>query len=66
VEKTYRRREIATLLLATLKDSIAEAVPKVRIINVQHSDSGMIAFLEHVGFHYTFNQYEMEMALEGS
>jgi ribosomal protein S18 acetylase RimI-like enzyme len=63
VNKEYRRRRIASHLLGYLKNSIGEQVQKVRLINVQHTDKGMIQFLNRVGFKYTFDQYEMEKEL---
>jgi len=59
VNRAFRRRQIASHLLRYLKNLITGDVQKVRLINVQHSDQGMIQFLSKVGFEYTFDQYEM-------
>jgi ribosomal protein S18 acetylase RimI-like enzyme len=66
VKHAFRRKKIASHLLAYLINSIGDDVKKVRLINVQHSDQGMIQFLMEVGFEYTFDQYEMDLVLNPS
>ena len=63
VKQAFRRKKIASHLLAYLIDSMGDDLQKVRLINVQHSDQGMIQFLGKVGFEYTFDQYEMDLVL---
>lgn len=63
VRKEFRRKGVAASLLVHLKKEIGEQVPLVRIINVEHTDEGMIRFLEKVGFVYGFDQYEMHLGL---
>jgi ribosomal protein S18 acetylase RimI-like enzyme len=63
VKKEHRRKRIASHLLAYLINSIGEEVQKVRLVNVDHNDQGMIQFLKEVGFEYTFDQYEMDLVL---
>jgi ribosomal protein S18 acetylase RimI-like enzyme len=63
VHPNYRRRGIATQMIAYLRDEIYREVDSVRIINLQHSDEGMKAFLQQVGFHFTFDQHEMALRL---
>jgi ribosomal protein S18 acetylase RimI-like enzyme len=63
VKPAFRRKKIASHLFAYLINSIGDDHQKVRLINVLHSDQGMIQFLSNVGFQYTFDQYEMDLAL---
>ena len=63
VKQAFRRKKIASHMLAYLIDSMGDDLQKVRLINVQHSDQGMIQFLSNVGFQYTVGQYEMGLAL---
>lgn len=64
VHKSFRRLKIGTILLSHLRDTISSQVPITRIINVEHSDNGMINFLESVGFEFFGNQYEMKLNLQ--
>lgn len=63
VNKSYRRKKIGTSLIASLKEEISNKVPATKIINVEHTDRGMIEFLESTGFEYFLNQYEMKLDL---
>jgi ribosomal protein S18 acetylase RimI-like enzyme len=63
VHKSYRRQKIGTSLMAHLKDAIGAQVPSPKIINVEHTDKGMISFLNTVGFKFIINQFEMNKAL---
>ena len=63
VKTDFRRKKIASHLLRYLINSMDPDVQKVRLINVQHRDQGMIQFLKKVGFQYTFDQYEMDLTL---
>jgi ribosomal protein S18 acetylase RimI-like enzyme len=61
VHKSFRRLKVGTALLAHLKDTISSQFPSTRIINVEHTDQGMIKFLESVGFTFIGNQFEMKL-----
>jgi ribosomal protein S18 acetylase RimI-like enzyme len=63
VQPTCRRKGIGHALLAHLVESLEGEKSSLKIINVQHSDPGMIQFLETVGFNFVFNQFEMQMDL---
>jgi ribosomal protein S18 acetylase RimI-like enzyme len=63
VDRAYRRKGIGSALVRHLKDTIGGAGPRARLVNVQHDDSGMIAFLERLGFENFVGQYEMELDL---
>ena len=59
VEKHFRRRGVATLLIDQLIDRIQQDVVMVKLINVQSTDTGMRCFLENNGFEIYVRQYEM-------
>ncbi len=61
IHKSFRRQKIGTTLLAHLKAEISAQVPTTKIINVEHTDDGMIKFLQTVGFESTFSQFEMKL-----
>ena len=63
VERECRRQGIATALLARLVQDVAGKVDRVKIVNVEHADAGMLAWLGGVGFEIYARQYEMELAL---
>jgi ribosomal protein S18 acetylase RimI-like enzyme len=63
VHKSYRRQKIGTALLVHLRDVISTQYPVTRIINVEHTDEGMIKFLQAVGFEFVINQFEMKLDL---
>jgi ribosomal protein S18 acetylase RimI-like enzyme len=63
VHKSFRRLKVGTALLGYLKDTISSQFPITRIINIDHSDQGMIKFLESAGFSFFGNQYEMKLDL---
>jgi ribosomal protein S18 acetylase RimI-like enzyme len=65
VKRPYRRRGIGTALVRHLVDSLKGVIPTVRLINVQHADSGMTSFLERCGFEIFVKQFEMELDLAG-
>jgi ribosomal protein S18 acetylase RimI-like enzyme len=64
VHKAYRGRYIASKLLEHLVKAIRDEVKNVKIVNVQHSDQGMVQFLAKVGFEFRFSQYEMHKYLD--
>jgi len=61
VDRAYRRKGIGTSLVRHLAGSLRCGAPSVRLVNVQHDDSGMIAFLCGLGFERFVSQYEMEL-----
>jgi ribosomal protein S18 acetylase RimI-like enzyme len=63
VHKSFRRLKVGTALLEYLKQTINDQFPSTRIINIQHSDQGMIKFLEATRFSFIGNQYEMKLDL---
>jgi len=63
VHRSFRRQRIGTALLAYLRTEIHAQVLSINIINVEHTDKGMIAFLQAVGFEFAFNQFEMALDL---
>jgi ribosomal protein S18 acetylase RimI-like enzyme len=63
VYKEYRRQKIGTTLLAHLKELISDKVPSTEIINIEHSDQGMLQFLETIGATFIVNQFEMKLDL---
>jgi ribosomal protein S18 acetylase RimI-like enzyme len=63
VKRPHRRRGVGSALVRHLAAHPAIGVPKVRMINVQASDSGMLAFLVGLGFTRWVDQYEMACRL---
>ncbi|UCG62340.1 MAG: GNAT family N-acetyltransferase [Candidatus Zixiibacteriota bacterium] len=63
VKRAFRRKGIATVLLAKFMESFDSDVSKISLVNVDHSDTGMLGFLEKMGFVEFTRQYEMELDL---
>jgi ribosomal protein S18 acetylase RimI-like enzyme len=63
VEKEQRRRGVGSSLVRFLKGAVGGVEPRARLVNVQHDDSGMIRFLERIGFEQFVSQYEMELEI---
>jgi len=63
VDKSLRRQKLGSALLVQLKETISDEFATTKIINVDHSDVGMIDFLRKVGFEPEINQYEMKLDL---
>jgi ribosomal protein S18 acetylase RimI-like enzyme len=63
VNQQYRRRGIASQLLCNLRKQIGECVSKVRLVSTDHTDIGMLQFLQKAGFERYTQQYEMKMVL---
>ncbi len=61
VDGAYRRNGIGTSLVRHLAGELRGKAPGARLVNVQHDDSGMIAFLKGLGFERFTGQYEMEL-----
>lgn len=63
IHKEYRRQKIGSTLLVNLKDQIGKHESSAEIINVDHADKGMLAFLETLGAEFCVNQFEMKLNL---
>jgi ribosomal protein S18 acetylase RimI-like enzyme len=63
VRKEYRRKGVARLLLTHLLGQLDPTIKSVKLINVDHSDEGMKALLQHHGFRPYTSQYEMSLAI---
>ncbi len=63
VEREYRRRGVGSSLVRFLGGAIGGVQRRARLVNVQHDDSGMIRFLQRLGFERFVSQYEMEMEI---
>ncbi|MCP4660969.1 MAG: GNAT family N-acetyltransferase, partial [bacterium] len=50
VERPYRRRGIASALVRQLVEHLPDGVSKVKMINVDRSDEGMLRLLDRLGF----------------
>ncbi len=64
VKRDYRKRGIATRLLAHLLDHLGPDISIVKLINVDHSDRAMLKLLGKAGFELLVRQFEMEYNLE--
>lgn len=60
VKKDYRRKGVATSLLVSFVGQSRPGQKTVKLLNVDHSDAGMLAFLEGAGFKRYIGQFEME------
>jgi ribosomal protein S18 acetylase RimI-like enzyme len=60
VSKDFRRQGVASALLNELMADLPEAVDKVKINNIDHSDKVMRAFFEKAGAEWVIDQFEME------
>ncbi|MEW6411309.1 MAG: GNAT family N-acetyltransferase [Candidatus Zixiibacteriota bacterium] len=63
VKPEYRRQGTATYLLKDFVDNFDRDIAQINLVNVDRSDSGMLAFLERMGFESFTSQYEMELEL---
>jgi ribosomal protein S18 acetylase RimI-like enzyme len=66
VKKAYRRKGVATSLLTHFLKHLKQSKPEretVKLLNVDRSDAGMLAFLARRGFRLFISQYEMERDL---
>ncbi|MCP4221127.1 MAG: GNAT family N-acetyltransferase [bacterium] len=64
VEKDYRRRGIAGQLVTYCFAQLPDDTEKVKVVNVLHTDKGIIQFLEGLGFEMYVAQFEMALPLE--
>jgi ribosomal protein S18 acetylase RimI-like enzyme len=63
VDKPYRRKGIATVLLHNLKKHIKDKISVIKMLNVDHADKGMHKFLLKSGFELYVKQFEMKLKL---
>lgn len=63
VKRDYRRKGVASRLLAKALRYVSHKNTTVKLLNVDHSDTEMIKFLEKDGFQLFVRQYEMEFIL---
>jgi len=63
VKQSFRRRGVGTRLLEHFAKEIVPGLKQVKLLNVDHSDTGMREFLETIGFQSSVRQYEMKRAL---
>lgn len=61
VDQAYRRRKIGSALMSHLHSELGERLPATG--NIDHGDSGMLAFLDAIGSKFITNQYEMSLDL---
>lgn len=59
VRRPHRRQGAGTALVRYLMEHLPAGVSTVKLINVESTDRGMIAFLERVGFRHWIDVYEM-------
>ncbi|MHB8054044.1 MAG: hypothetical protein ACYDH3_02160 [Candidatus Aminicenantales bacterium] len=59
----FRRRGIATRLLARLLGDLSGGPAAVKLVNADHADPATSALLEKTGFEIYARQYEMELNL---
>ncbi len=64
VERSFRGKGIGTALLRHLLNSGYIKDNKVKLLNVEQSDSLMLEYLQHRGFEMYTSQYEMEYELK--
>ncbi len=63
VRKEFRRRGIATALLSHFVEDYDREYAQINMVNVDHSDTAMLAFLKKAGFKLYTSQFEMELEL---
>jgi ribosomal protein S18 acetylase RimI-like enzyme len=59
VRKDYRRKRVATTLLVNFVSQLKRETKTVKLLNVDRSDAGMLAFLEGAGFRRYISQFEL-------
>lgn len=64
VRPSFRRRGVGTALVKHVAVRAGEERTCIRLVNVEHSDEGMIEFLGKIGFDLFTTQYEMEFRIE--
>ncbi|MBN1224679.1 MAG: GNAT family N-acetyltransferase, partial [Candidatus Aminicenantes bacterium] len=63
VKKSHRRQGVATSLIKHLVNRNRRGRQSVKILDIEHSDMGMTAFLRQIGFVMYVNQFEMEFLI---
>jgi ribosomal protein S18 acetylase RimI-like enzyme len=63
VKKDFRRRGVASSLLASLMQSLPGDSDRVKINNIDRSDKAMLALLEQAGATHVIDQFEMQYEL---
>jgi ribosomal protein S18 acetylase RimI-like enzyme len=66
VRRDRRHRGVASALLRKLWEHLGDEVKDVRMVNVDHRDTGMQRFLEQSGFTLFTRQFEMELAIDAA
>jgi ribosomal protein S18 acetylase RimI-like enzyme len=61
VKRNHRRRGVATALLEHCARERPGGKTIVKVVNVDHRDTGMLSLLKTVGFELLIRQYEMEL-----
>ena len=64
VKRNFRKRGVATRLLAHSFKRLPSEIRRVELLNVDHADSGMRKFLDKIGFQLCGQQYEMELIID--
>jgi ribosomal protein S18 acetylase RimI-like enzyme len=63
VRRSHRRRGIGTALVGSLAERLPEGLAEVKLLNVDHSDEGMLTFLERLDFDHWIDQFEMACSI---
>ena len=63
VEPAFRRRGIATRLLARLLRDLSDGPTTIKLVNADHADPATASMMEKTGFEIYARQYEMELNL---
>jgi ribosomal protein S18 acetylase RimI-like enzyme len=63
VRRDRRRRGIGSRLVSHLIAHLPDESGQLKVVNVPHTDRGMISFLERAKFRLFVSQYEMEMMI---
>ena len=63
IRKEFRRQGIAPALLSRFVEDYDREYAQINMVNVDHSDTAMLAFLKKMGFKLYTSQFEMELEL---
>ena len=63
VARGERRKGIGSLLVRALVERLPRGAKAIQITNIDRSDSGLLAFLEKIGFKHWVDQYEMACSI---
>ena len=64
VKQSFRRNGVGTFMLSRFLQEKDVKLTYMKLVNVDHGDSGMLAFLSRSGFELYTRQFEMEYELE--